>query len=133
MHRTLVLQEPDLGGESRSVLFEHFAQVLLGESGRSVVKMEDFARRLEPIFGRHVRVEKSVVLAVDVALEGGRAVRQVVRHRHVRQKGLLGITASKRDGKRLKLKSNRRQQQRKVRRLRYLTFIFVLKKSSPFR
>ncbi len=94
-HRTLVLQEPDLGGESRSVLFEDFAQVLLGEPGRSVVEMEDFARRLESIFGGHVRVEKSVVLAVDVTLEGRRPVRQVVRHRHVRQKGLFGITRKK--------------------------------------
>ena len=93
--RTLILQEPDLGGESRSVLFKDFAQVLLGEPRRSVVEVEDFARRLESIFRGHVRVEEAVVLAVDVTLEGRRPVRQVVRHRHVRQKGLFGITGNK--------------------------------------
>lgn len=88
---TFVLEKPNFGREGRSVLFKHFTKVLLGEAGRSVVEMEYFAGRLEPVLGSHVRIEKPVVFAVDVTLEGRRSVRQVVGHRDVCQKCLFGI------------------------------------------
>lgn len=53
--------------------------------------MEHFTGRLESIFGRHVRVEKSVVFAGHVAFERRCAIRQIVWHRYVSQKGLFGI------------------------------------------
>ena len=92
---TFVLQKSHFGGHGGEIFREDLAQRLLGQTGRRVVKVQDFTGRLQPVLGRHVRVQKPIVFAVDVALERRRAVGQVVWHRYVGQIGLLRITATK--------------------------------------
>ena len=72
--RTFVLKKSNFSGHMGVVFFEHFPKVFLSQTWGRIIKMQHFARWLEPILGCHVRIQEPIIFAINVTLERWRSI-----------------------------------------------------------